>query len=128
MPSAISKWEFSSFVMQSTIVIFATVALVCLDSWPLLRKESIKVHTEALVTALVDFQKPQHSFAITIQITALDLFHQVQSARRLSIGEDIYPQPTQEVLDGVMLLDLPTSGLIPVTFTLVGIVRYGRQS
>lgn len=97
-------------------------------SWPLPRKESIKVRTEALVTALVDFHKSQFYFAATIQVTALVLFHQVQSARRLSVGEDIYLQLTQDVLDGVLLLDLLTSGLIPVTFTLVGIARYERQS
>ncbi len=70
---------------------------------------------------------PQVSVLSCNYYTALVLFDRVPSARRLSVGEDIYLQPTQDVLDGVLLLVQPTSGLIPVTFTLVGIARYGRQ-
>lgn len=90
--------------------------------------ETTKMHIEASVTALVEFHKAQCYFSSTIQITALILFHQTQSAESYTKSQDLSLGPSANLIDGADLVVLATSGLIPITLTLAWVSRYGPQS
>ena len=91
--------------------------------------ETTKRHTQAIVTTLVDFQKAQCYFAAAIQIAALVLISQIQSAAKQNEEVSSVTAPSiPDYLDAQLLVTISTSGLVPVIFTLTCIARYGRQS
>ena len=110
---------FSSFLIQSGIAILAFVALLGLEIMPRRTKE---VHTNAIVTALVDFHKCQCYFSSTIQITGLILFHAIRShTAQASHG-------AADIFDLSVLTVLALSGLVPISLTLVCLTRYGHRT
>ncbi|KAK0508631.1 hypothetical protein JMJ35_008907 [Cladonia borealis] len=113
---------FSSFLIQSGIAIIAFIALLGLEITPQRTKE---VHTNAIITSLVDFHKCQCYFSSTIQITGLMLFqvirfHTAQAWDRKALPPDIF--------DLSVLTVLALSGLVPISLTLVCLTRYGHQT
>ena len=113
---------FSSFLIQSGIAILAFVALLGLEIMPPRTKE---VHTNAIVTALVDFHKCQCYFSSTIQITGLILFHAIQSHTPQAQHSAALPP---DIFDLSVLTVLALSGLVPISLTLVCLTRYGHRT
>lgn len=113
---------FSSFLIQSGIAILAFVALLGFEITP---KKTKEAHTNAMITALVDFHKCQCYFSSTIQITGLILFHAIQShTAQPSHGAALPP----DIFDLSVLTVLALSGLVPVSLTLVCLTRYGHRT
>ena len=113
---------FSSFLIQSSIAIIAFIALLGLEKIPQRIKE---VHTNAIITALVDFHKCQCYFSSTIQITGLILFHVIQlHTAQARHGAALPP----DIFDLSVLTVLALSGLVPISLTLVCLTRYGHQT
>lgn len=124
--------------MQISIALLASIGLVGLELWPssyrrsnnqssriILSSQIRKKHTQAIVAALVDFQKAQCYFAGVVQIAALLLIKQVYAApRRLYMAGML----DAGLLDTGLLNVIAINGLVPVTFILTCIARYGRQS
>ena len=124
--------------MQISIALLASIGLVSLELWPssyrrsksqssriILSSQTRKKHTQAIVAALVDFQIAQCYFAGVVQIAALLLIKQVYAApRRLYIAGMV----DAGLMDAGLLNVIAINGLVPVTFILTCIARYGRQS
>ena len=113
---------FSSFLIQSGIAILAFIALLGLEIMPRRTKE---VHTNAIVTALVDFHKCQCYFSSTIQITGLILFCAIQSHTAQALHGAALPP---DIFDLPVLTVLALSGLVPISLTLVCLTRYGHRT
>lgn len=127
---------FASFIVQSSIAIVGSVALLSLTLWrkrnERRRKGSLNQHyrhrsskgrtpedhTEILVTAVVEFQKSQCYFAGTIQIAAIAFIRQYPD------NGSLYSFLPAKGLPFVIC----TNGSIPVIFTLTFISFYGRPS
>lgn len=113
---------FSSFLIQSGLAIIAFIALLGLEIAPQRTKE---VHTNAIITALVDFHKCQCYFSSTIQIIGLMLFHVIQfHTAQAWHGKALPP----DIFDLSVLTVLALSGLVPISLTLVCLTRYGHQT
>ena len=83
------------------------------------------MHTNAIITALVDFHKCQCYFSSTIQITGLMLFHDIQfNTAQVWHGAALPP----DIFDLSILTVLALSGLVPISLTLVCLTRYGHQT
>ncbi len=117
---------FSSFLIQSGIVLIAVLGLLGLDLLPGLADSTRTLHTEALVAALVSFHKAQCFFSSTIQIAALILVNHV--LRVGFIGKNYSVKPGADTGDVIVLNLLAISGLLPVTVVFLCISRYGRQT
>ena len=84
-----------------------------------------EVHTNAIITALVDFHKCQCYFSSTIQITGLMLFRVIQfHTAQAWHGKALSP----DIFDLSVLTVLALSGLVPISLTLVCLTRYGHQT
>ena len=103
----------------------ALVALLTLEWLAVYGIRKKAVHA-ALVAALVDFHKVQCFFSSTIQITGLILFHEAQ--KNSALDTKTIQSSSQDFFDTSILVVLATSGIIPISLTLVCVSRYGRQS
>ena len=83
------------------------------------------MHTNAILTALVDFHKCQCYFSSTIQITGLMLFHVIQFHTAQAWHGAALPP---DIFDLSVLTVLALSGLVPISLTLVCLTRYGHQT
>ena len=124
----ITNQVFSSFVIQAVIALLGFLALLVFRSR--LASTKKKLHTDAIVTALVDFHKSQCYLSITIQIIALIIIHDTLDVRSFSKTTTLRKSKdsTSDPLNISVLMLLATSGFLPVTLTLTCISKYGRQS
>lgn len=74
--------------------------------------------------AVIDFHKAQRYISSTIQIMALVIYHQSQSADSFYSDQDVNVGPAADVLGGAFLIVLATSGLIPIILTLACVSSY----
>lgn len=113
---------FSSFLIQSGIAILAFIALLGLE---IISPKTKAVHTKAIITTLVNFHKSQCYFSSTVQITGLILFCAIQSHTAQALHGAALPP---DIFDLSVLTVLALSGLVPVSFTLVCLIRYGHRT
>lgn len=86
------------------------------------------IYRNDLVAALVDFQKSQCYFASTVQVVAVILYYDTQTAVReflTTVASDLIDY---DVLDSTTMVVEATSGFVPTILTLACIERYGRRS
>lgn len=105
---------FSSYIIQIGIAIIAGISLMVLKQIKPSESPASSYLADVLTVSLVEFQRAQCCYAITIQIAT---FLKIQGG---GVWEDIY--------GGLFILFSPTVGLIPVTFVLVCLCNYGRPS
>ena len=114
-----------SLFLQSSIAILASILMLILVLRPTRSKQKRREHRQALVIATIEFQKSQCYFAGATQIAAL-VFSSRQSKMLLNIQGYLTEAP--DLVDDGFLYPMATCGILPVTFTLALIARYGRQS
>ena len=94
----------------------AFIALMGMEIWLSSKRQTNRVHVNALVAASVDFHKTQCYFSSTLSLTTVILVRDIEGKGKL------------DSLDIGTFLIIATGGLIPIQLTLTCITRYGRQS
>lgn len=110
--------------MQLSVAIIISFRLRALELSPLFTERRRKEHFRNLSYTMMEFHKAQCYFISAIVVAVQVLVHQAYSNFRLQTGYGYdLPIPFFDVL---LSVPLALNGIVPVTFTLVYIVRYHR--